>query len=93
MNIDEMPAGRRLDALVAEKMQKCGCSFCSIEKWTPCRASPMLQGKFTIFIENGIEPGAPVRILDDEQQKYYSATLTRFDEDGLDFEIVDLEGK
>ncbi len=81
-----------IDALVAEKMLECGCSF-NIEKRTPCRTAPMLQGKFTIFIENGTEPGAPIRILDDWSQKYYSATLTRFDEDGFDFEIVDLGGK
>ena len=80
-----------IDALVAEKMQECGCSF-GIEKWTLC-ASPILQGSFRIFVENGTEPGAAIRILDEEQQKYYAATLTRIDEDGIDFEIVDLEGK
>lgn len=84
-----------IDELVAEKMRECGCSF-SIEKRTLCKPSilsSILQGSFHIFIENGTEPGAPVRILDEEQQKYYSGTLTRFDEYGLDFEIIDLEGK
>ena len=77
--------------LLAKKLLERGCSF-SIEEWTPCKP-PMLQGRFSIFIENGIEPGAPVRILDEEQQKYYSAILTRFDDDGIEFEIVGLEGK
>lgn len=80
-----------IDPVLAEKVRAGICSF-SIKEWTPCK-TPILQGEFTIFIENGIEPGAAVRILDEEQQKYYSAILTRFDDDGIEFEIVDLEGK
>lgn len=80
-----------IDALVAKKVLECDCLF-DIEIRKICEPMPC-QGKFTIFVENGVEPGASIRILDEERQEYFTGRLTRFDEDGIDFEIVDLEGK
>lgn len=80
-----------IGTLIERKMQEYICSF-NIEKWIPC-VSPMLEGGFTIFVENGTAPDAIIRILDDETQQYYKARLVRCDEEGIEFEIIDLEGK